>query len=199
MQVASKLETIGSGIYRWEFFSEHHQVELTSHAVVIGKELFIFDPIPLAEGSFRQLRGLGQPAAILVTNENHLRDASRWQQILGIPLLASGEANLSARRLSRLPASVQTLGPWRLMRLAGGTRGELAFRWTEKSLVVVGDAMTHLPKYGLSLLTKKYCQDQDRLRHSLRHLTVEPFEHLLMAHGQPLLGQASRKVREVVK
>lgn len=199
VEVASRLETVAPGVYRWEFFSNHHQVELTSHAVVIRKELFLFDPIPLAEGPFRQLRALGRPAAILVTNANHLRDAPRWQEILGIPLLSSVEANLSARRLSSMGASVQSLGPWRVSRLVGGTRGELAFRWPERSLVIIGDAVTHLPKYGLNILTRKYCQDQDRLRHSLRQFVVEPFEQLLMAHGRPLAKAASKKVGKLVQ
>jgi hypothetical protein len=82
--------------------------------------------------------------------------------------------------------------------MVGGTRGELAFRCPERSLVVLGDAVTNLPRYGLNLLTKKYCQDQERLAHSLRQLIFEPFEQLLMAHGQPMRQGASGRVEELV-
>ncbi|MCW5558698.1 MAG: hypothetical protein KIT22_12815, partial [Verrucomicrobiae bacterium] len=63
------------GVFRWSADSPAHKVELSSHAVRDPGRLLIFDPIPLARSLDLPGRDEG---VILLTNENHLRDAAAW-------------------------------------------------------------------------------------------------------------------------
>src|ERR1041384_7062530 len=177
---ATSLEQILPGVFRWEAFSPAHKVELTSHAVLIGRRLYIFDPIALDHFCFEKLVSSGIPTAIVLTNDNHERDAEQWREKLGVPIWAAFDANLTIARVYRFGPKITEWLDWKLARLAGGSNGEIAFFWRQQSLLVLGDAITNLPGYGLMLLTEKYCQHQPTLRHSLKLLLITPFEKLLL-------------------
>ncbi len=195
--VASEvLETL-PGIYRWECFSPEHKVELTSHAVLVGEKLYIFDPIELtAEARLRLLAGR-QVEAIVLTNENHERAAAAWRKEIGAAIWCAEGAVISLSDVQRWPHWQTQWGPWKLTLLESGAGGEVAIRWQERSLVVLGDAVFNLPKYGFDLLPEKYCQDQCKLKKALHRLAEESFETALLAHGAPLLKGASTRIREI--
>src|SRR5437879_2496617 len=98
---AESIEEILPGVFRWEAFSPEHKVELTSHAVVFGGKVFCFDPIALAEDPFRRLSRLGQPAAIILTNENHERGCRSWREQWRVPVWAAAEAVLTVPEVER--------------------------------------------------------------------------------------------------
>lgn len=195
---ASRIEVITSGLFRWAAFSPQHKVELTSHAVVTDGRLFCFDPIPLEEESFIDLSRRGRPTAIILTNENHERDAVGWRDRWQVPIWISPAANLSIAGLKRFPVDLAEWEGWRIWPLNGGGAGELAFQLAEASLVVFGDAIVNLPERGLELLPEKYCQDRGRLEQRLRELVAEPFEQAVMAHGTPLTTDASTAIARLL-
>lgn len=183
------------GVFRWSAYSPAHKVELTSHAVWDGTRCVVFDPIPLPEGTVIPGRW---PDRIVLTNENHGRDAAAWCARFKIDAWASSEADLDLDLpdLRRWDDSAGPLEGWDLIRLPGGPGGETAFHFPARSLVVFGDAVVHLPGRGLELLPDKYCQDPARLRASLRQLPT--FENAVFAHGDPLLGNASTRIAELL-
>jgi len=194
MLIADKMEELTCGVFRWEGFSPDHRVELTSHAVVTQGRLFCFDPIPLANDPFDELSRRAVPAAIVLTNENHERDAALWRERWQVAIWAAPDATLRLHDVKHFLAGQTEWEGWRLHWLPGGAGGELAFRFAGLSLVVFGDAIVNLPKRGLELLPEKYCCDQGQLRQNLRRLLQEPFERALMAHGQPIPESASTKI-----
>lgn len=196
---ATEVQEILPGVFRWECFSTEHKVELTSHAVLAEGQLYIFDPIPLADEPMRRLLDKQKVAAIFLTNENHERAAAVWREQTQAPIWIEEKAGISLPGVQRRNAGVGKFGPWEIPFLEGGAGGEVAFRWRERSLVVLGDAIFNLPKYGFDVLPEKYCQDQSALRKSLRRLTEEPFETVLFAHGAPILSGASARICELVK
>jgi glyoxylase-like metal-dependent hydrolase (beta-lactamase superfamily II) len=194
METASRVEEIFAGVFRWEIFSAEHRVELTSHAVLEDGRLFCFDPVALEEEAFDQLSRLGRPEAIVVTNENHLREALLFRERWRVPVWTSAWAKLSLPDLFRIGADEREWRGWQLHPLPGGAGGELAFRIQDRSLVLVGDAVVNLPGRGLEILPEKYCEDPVLLRRGLRELASAPFERLCMAHGKPLMERASERV-----
>jgi len=194
MLVAESCAEILPGVFRWEIFSPEHRVELTSHAVLLGGNLYGFDPIPLAESAFQKLSARGKPLALALTNENHERAGAQWRARWCVPLWASPEARLELPSVERFAAGPGMWQGWQLEPLPGGAGGELAFRLATESLVVFGDAVINLPGRGLELLPAKYCRDQARLRVSVATLAAWPFERAVFAHGAPILERASERI-----
>jgi hypothetical protein len=188
---APTVEEIQPGFFRWEIFSPEHKVELSSHAIVAGGKLFCFDPIPLAEEPFEQLSSHGRPTAIFLTNENHERDCVAWRERWQTPIWASEDAVLSVHDVRRLQPGQKEWKEFGLHSLGGGASGEVAFRFEERALVILGDAVVNLPSRKLELLPSKYCRDPQSLREDLGLLVQKPFQQMAMAHGVPILRQAS--------
>ena len=198
MQPAAAIDEVLPGVFRWEQYSPEHKVDLTSHAVVREGRIFVFDPIPLAAESVAHLAKTGSMTAIVLTNENHERDAIAWRDRFHIPIWAATEAFLPSPDVKRFQRIDKDWEGWKLEWLDGGAGGELALRWEQQSLVICGDAIVNLPGRGLELLPEKYCQNQTQLKQSLRALVANPFERLLMAHGRPILEAASQRVGQLL-
>lgn len=200
MLPVTRLEQPVPGVWWWSGYSPGHRVDLGSHAVVSAAGWMILDPVPLAApGRDRLLGALGPgPGVIVLTNENHARDAADWAARLGCP--AYGPAALAAELpgLRPLPASGSPLDGWEAWPLDGGAPGEVAFALPERSLVVFGDAVVNLPGRGLELLPDKYCTDPARLRATLRRRLSREFDVALVAHGDPLLTAASARLRALL-
>jgi hypothetical protein len=195
--VGSEVQEILPGVFRWECFSPEHKVELTSHAVLVDGKLYIFDPIELISNAKQRLLAGHEVEAIVLTNENHERSAVAWRKDVGAAIWCAEGAVVSLADVQRWPHWQTQWGPWKIALLEGGAGGEIALRWQDRSLVVLGDAVFNLPKYGFGLLPEKYCQDQGKLKKALHHLTEEPFEIALLAHGAPLLNGPSKRIREL--
>lgn len=195
---ATEVCEILPGVFRWECFSAEHKVELTSHAVLAEEQLYIFDPIPLAAEPMRRLLNKQKVAAIFLTNENHERATVVWSEQTQAPIWIEEKADISLPGVKRWKAGVKHFGPWEILSLEGGAGGEVAFRWRERSLVVLGDAIFNLPKYGFDLLPEKYCRNQSALRKALARLTYDSFETALIAHGTPLLKGASAQIQSLL-
>ncbi len=179
---------IETGVWRWAAFSPFHRVELAAHAVLHAGELVLFDPLPLAGPVRQRLRELAPAGRILLTNGNHRRAAADWGRELGLPVWAPAPALFPGDPFGSgaLPAG------WAAIPLPGGAPGETAFHHRERSLVVFGDAVVHLPERGLELLPDKYCTDPRQLRASLAGLPA--FERALFAHGQPIGAGAGARI-----
>ncbi len=191
---AKSVEQVFPDVFRWEVFSPQHKVDLTSHAVRINGHLYIFDPIPLAATAMEQLKRLARSAVIVITSENHERAARHWQSLWRLPLSAAADAPLSVNPAILFRSAEHRWLDWTLFRVSGGARGEMAFFWPQRSLMVLGDAVTNLPDWGLMISPEKYCLDQATLRHSLRQLIATPFQQAIMAHGKPLRERASLQI-----
>jgi len=195
MTPVERIEEVLPGIRRWSAFSPAHRVELSSTAVCTASGWWIFDPIPVVnpEGLWNEP---GSVAGIILTNENHERDAAAWASRCHAHLWAAPEARLALPAVSRWLPAVPTLQEWYLIPLPGGPPGETAFFLPDRSLLILGDAVVNLPGRELEVLPDKYCQDPRQLRESLRHLP--PAEQALFAHGTPLIGQASARLTALV-
>jgi hypothetical protein len=198
MNEAESIQQIFPGVFRWKIFSAEHKVELCSHAVVVNGQLICFDPVPLANEAFYELSRQGMPNAIVLTNENHQRDCAVWRERWRVPIWADAAASLTIAGIQRFESEQSHWQSWQLHRLVGGAGGETALRWSRESLVVCGDAIVNLPSRGLELLPDKYCRDPALLRRRLRELVGQPFNRLVMAHGSPVLENASARVSELL-
>lgn len=194
MPPASLISEILPGVHRWSAFSLEHKVELTSHSVWDGRSLLVFDPIPFTAEVSDGFPTHWAPDAVVLTNENHERDAVRWRESCRLAIWAAPEVQLSLSGVRRWDPTRPPFAGWEIVPLPGGAGGETAWFHAEKSMVVFGDAVVNLPGRGLEVLPAKYCRDQPMLRAALRNLVQRPFENAVFAHGEPLLGAASARI-----
>ncbi len=59
-------------------------VPRTSHALAVDGRVYVIDPVE-SEGVEQRIRGLGDPAAVLVLLDRHRRDADAFAARLGVP------------------------------------------------------------------------------------------------------------------
>lgn len=199
MNPATQVARIAPGVFHWNAYSPHHKVDLTSHAVVQGFECLLFDPIPVSAEVIDWFPPV-PPTAIVLTSGNHERASLEWQQRFQVPIIVPPDSGLDLpghRALRHAEPLVPGCVPFPL---PGGAPGETAYWFEEKSLMLFGDALVHLPSRGLELLPDKYCTNPAALRTAVQGLVRRiAFENAVFAHGNPLLGNACAAIAAVVQ
>ncbi len=191
----------------WQEYDAASKVDLHATTVAVaGSGLFFVDPIPLRPAAMSAL--LAQtadtpPAGVLLTNGNHARAAAEFARRFGVPLCATAAAAETAGVEAGIgiPAAGGAVfdGAFEAVPLPGAVAGEMAFyRPDGGGLAVVGDALIHLESHGFAILPDKYCENPKELRRSLARLAERKFSTLTFAHGEPLLGQADQRLRELL-
>ncbi len=79
----------------------------------------------------------------------------------------------------------------------GHTPGSIALLAREKSVLIAGDSVSN--EGGLKPMDDRYNIDPKQHRESIKKLAQFDFEHLIPGHGDPLIGNASKKLKELVK
>ncbi len=200
MKPASDYSDLGGGLACWETYDPASKVDLWGSAVRVGRRLFFIDPIPLEADALDTLTEHAVPAGIVLTNANHARAAAEFRREFELPVWmhVSAEPETGLAADETIPAGGGTVfdGVLEAIPLPGAVAGEIALyraaRSTEDGggVMIVGDALIHLPSEGFSLLPDKYCTDAKTLRRSLEGLLDWEFETLLFAHGEPIMQDA---------
>ncbi len=187
----------------WQAYDPANKVELQSAALRVGERLFFIDPIPLADEALEQLTADAKPAGIILTNANHARAAEKYRRHFSIGVYAHEEAvaDLELAVDGVIPAAGgAVLEVFTAVPVPGAVAGEIALYYKGGGgLLIVGDALIHLPGHGFSFLPAKYCLNPRELRHSLRQLLTLPFETLAMAHGTPLVAGANARLAALLE
>jgi glyoxylase-like metal-dependent hydrolase (beta-lactamase superfamily II) len=179
------------GVVRWTVFSPGHKVDLASHAIRTGERWTIFDPIPVRFAIAPPWDVDASPLEIVITNANHERAIGAWRRTARVwappGVSAPGAVNLTA---DNAPPG------WRAFPLDGGAPGETALHDASRNMMVFGDAVVNLAGRALELLPERYCTNPAGLRKSLS--TLPRFDVALFAHGDPLVGNASDRMRALL-
>lgn len=90
------------------------------------------------------------------------------------------------------------LGGMRIVHAPGHTAGSISLYFSERGLLLVGDAMQY--KFGrLMLPSRLFTEDMDEATASVRKLADLQFETLCFSHFRPILTGADSKVRDFVR
>jgi hypothetical protein len=196
MNAAFDYQTIRPGLFFWQAYDPGVKTDLCCCAFETREGLVFCDPVPLAETALAELTLGRAPAGIVLTNGNHERDAAALARRFGIEVWAhSGAAGQVAA--SRWFEEGEVLfGGVEAISLEGFGSGETAF-WRD-GVMLIGDALIHVPPYGFSVLPDKYCSDARRGRESLRKLLRYPIEIMTFAHGLPIVTQARERLAGLI-
>lgn len=197
MPVATDFHAVTPSLFAWHAFEPAVKCDLSSCALDTADGLIFIDPIALSEAALDRLLRGRKPRAILLTNGNHTRAAGALRERLGVKIFASRDAaGLEITPDETLIEGQIAPGEMEVIALPGAGPGEIAL--VGNGVACVGDALIHLPPEGLRLLPDKYCASPEQLRHSLRKLLSCDFQVMTFAHGAPLVGEARKKLEQLL-
>lgn len=197
MDKAAELEQIGPDLLIWQAYDRGVKADLSSAAIATPNGVFLVDPIPLSDVGIDQLRQAGAVAGVIVTNINHLRAFDQFAALFAVPIYARRESfpDKAPSRMTNVEDGMQIRHALEVIAVEGAPSGEIALYCPRNGgALIVGDALINFEPYGFTFLPRKYCSNEQQMRHSLRKLLDYKLEKILFAHGTPILSQATKRL-----
>lgn len=202
MPVACDLYQPFPGLFVWQYYDPQIKAELCSAAILASEKIYLVDPILLEASQLDRFCRKASPAAIIVTNANHVRASEYYSKELSVPILAHG-ASFPGKKpphFKEIVGGKKICPELEVIKIEGSVAGEIAIYDPLKGgTLIVGDALINFDPPGLAVLPRKYCLDEKRLRQSLWERLTRPAERMLFAHGMPILSDANADLRRLLE
>jgi hypothetical protein len=196
-------------VFHWLAMHPHIHMEVSSYWLAAGG--ILIDPlIPPDVGLEWFERAPTPPAAILLSNRHHYRDSARFQQAFGCPVYCNraglhefthGEPVTAFDPGDALPGGVSA-------QIVGALcPDETALHMPEARAVVIADGVVRsgpqeqpgpLGFVPDVLMDDPPVTKRELLEAFARLLGELEFEHLLLAHGGPVIGDGRAQLQELV-
>jgi hypothetical protein len=194
--MAEPIREILPGVLHWTARHPSAGIESASHYLV--DEGILIDPIAPPEGlewfDGREL------AEILLTNRHHTRSAFDLQDRFGLPIRAprTGMHDLPADRVRPYDFGEELTAGIRPHAISETWPDETALEIPGHRAVAIADGVTNYDGLGFFadfLLGDDPEAEKRRLREGFGRLAREvDFDHLLLAHGTPILGDGREQL-----
>jgi hypothetical protein len=201
---------IAPGLLHWTAFHPRIRAEVSSYYHSAGGVLI--DPLLPAEGfendsdPIEWLAEHGPPKVVLLSNRHHYRDSGRIVEAFGIPVRASrpGIHEFSPQqRVEPFEFGDELEGGVVAHEIDAICPDETALEIPAVNAVAVADGLVRFsaPDAPLGFVPDSLLGDDPEevkrgLRASFERLLDLDFEHLLLAHGLPLVGEGKERLRE---
>jgi hypothetical protein len=200
------------GIFHWTTL--HEKIRIRVHSYYLIHPRVLLDPMLPREG-LAWFRAQKAPEHILLTNRHHYRQSARFVKAFGTRVhchraglheFTRGEEVEPFEHGDELAGGILALKVGALCpeetalyvppRKRSGTRG-----LATAGILAFGDALIESDDGGLGFVPEKFMgEDPEKvkrgLRRALRRLLERDFEHLLMAHGAPILGDGKERLAQ---
>jgi hypothetical protein len=195
------MREIFPGVWHWTAFHQNIKAPVSSYYVEPAG--LLVDPMLPPDG-VDALAERERPQQVVLTSGNHTRDARSFADAFGIPIVTSREG---AERLDGA-LDVETHGDGddiapgvRAIQLGVLSPDEYALHITvSEPAIALCDGLHHygdeLGFFPDDLLGDDPERVKAGLRQKLRTLLERDFDHLLFAHGDPLVGNGKSTLRE---
>jgi hypothetical protein len=198
------MREIVPGVHHWTAMRDTIGMRVSSYWIEPAGVLI--DPLVPEEGLEVFERAAVGPQQVVLTTGLHDRHAPRFAEAFSIPIRAPREA------VARVGDSLQFEGYTDDEQLAPGVRAirigvlcpdEYALHITEPvGAIAFADALHHegeaLGFFSDDLLGDDPQEVKDGLKQQFRALLERDFEHLLFAHGDPIVGGGKSALRDFV-
>lgn len=200
------MREILAGVHHWEVTHPRIHIRVSSYWLEEGGVLL--DPLVPDDVGLDWFAERPQtPQAVLLSNRHHLRDAPRFRERFGSPILCNraGLHEFSAAEHvegfdpgARLPGGVVA------HELGGICPDDTALYLQDRRALAFADGVVRASASGeLGFVPDSLMDDPpatkrallDRLAQLLEELD---FEHVLLAHGAPLIGDGRERLQELV-
>lgn len=187
------MKKIRDGLYTWSQFNEEKQLDFNGIYLSNGHKSVLIDPPPLSEEDRIEIRALGAPHRIYLSNKHHTRSSGLLRAHFHCPLyIHEDDAPLMEIPVDGTFSDGELLEEQiEVIRIPDAkTPGECAFYWKKNGVLIVGDALIGKPVGGLSLLPDEKFRDPHRFRQGLLVLRGLDYDTLLVGDGAPLVTGA---------
>ncbi len=186
------------GVWRWSIDDPRIDFISVSHAVPADDGAVLIDPVPLAPEA---LDALGPIAAICLSCGSHQRAIWRYRRELGAPIHAPAlsqtlEEEPDARYGDGdvLPGGLQAV-----FTPGAGTTQHTFLLARDGGVAFVADLLLRAPGRDLRFVSDRYLHDPEQARRSTRTLLELAFSVLCLAHGEPIVDEPKRAIRELLE
>jgi hypothetical protein len=190
------------GVHHWSAYHDPIGAEVSSYYLAASS--VVLDP-KLPDGGLDALPG--RPAQVVLTSGHHARDAERFAEAFGIPIRVSQEG---AERLGGAVGGIELQPFGDGEEVAAGLSsihiGVLSEDEGALYLDHAGGALAfadgvHHYRRALGFFDDELLGDDPErvklgLRRAFEALLTRDFDHLLFAHGQPVVGGGKAALRE---
>jgi hypothetical protein len=186
------VEEIAAGIWHWT--ARHPKIKIEVSSYYLPTERVLIDPIEPAEG-LERFEG-EQPAHVLLTNRHHYRSTASFVQRFGVSVHCVREGMHEFTHDEPVqPFDFGDELPGGIVAHAVGAicPDETALHIPARDALALADgAVRWEPGGPLAFVPDRYMDDPERTKDGLcqsyRRLVTLDFEHLLLAHGEPIVG-----------
>lgn len=196
------MKQILPGIWQWSWFSDEKQLDFNGLLLMVGEHKLLIDPPPMSDEARAMVRRHAPIDYILITNRDHLREASTYQLEFGCQLyLPEADAALMETKATRTYKDGELLpgGIWAVHLKDQKSPGESAlFIDKGRGILIVGDALIGQPPGAVRLLPSEKYADVDKAKEGLRRLLKYDFDSLLVGDGVSILTGAKRQVAQLL-
>ena len=189
-------------LYCWSIFSELRQLDFNGHLWVRPEGNVLIDPVPMSAPDLEQFETLGGAAWILITNQDHEREAAFFRQRCGAAVVAhAADADALSAPVDRQVGDGEEIVPGlRTIHLQHGkSAGEIALYWPAKKAVLCGDLVVGDPMGRFTLLLDEKLEDPPRAALQLRKLLELDFDALLVGDGHSIFQDARQRLVECLE
>jgi hypothetical protein len=194
--MAETIHEVLPGVLHWT--ARHPSAGLDSGSHYLVQEGILIDPIAPPEGlEWFADREIGE---ILLTNRHHTRSAFELQDRFGATIRAprTGMHDLPGDRVRPYEFGEELTGGIRPHAISDTWPDETALEIPGHRAVAIADGVTNYDGLGFfsdSLLGDDPEAEKQRLRDGFARLAAEvDFDHLLLAHGAPIVGDGRERL-----
>jgi hypothetical protein len=200
------MREIAAGVFHWT--APHPRIRIRVSSYWIEPAGVLVDPlVPPDAGLEWFAERPTPPQAVLLTNRHHYRDSGRFAEAFGCTVhcnraglheFAAGEAVVGFDPGDTLPGNAVAL------EVGAICPDETALHFPEQRALAVADGVVRGgPDSVLGFVPDAYMDDPDGTKRALaaayaRVLDRVEFEHLLLAHGVPVIGEGRTRLEEFV-
>ena len=194
------------GIFHWTTL--HPKIHIDVSSYWLDESGVAIDPLVPEEDGLEWFAGRPtRPTTVLLSNRHHYRDSARFAEAFGCTVRCTraglhefthGEAVEGFEPGDRLPGGVVAC------EVGGLCPDETALYLPEKRAVFLADGLVRVGADGLLGFVPDVLMDdppatkRELLAAYSRLLDELDFEHVLLAHGDPLIGDGRARLQEVV-
>jgi hypothetical protein len=187
------VEEIAPGIWHWTAVHPRIKIEVSSY--YLPAERVLIDPIAPNEG-LDWFAEHGPPADVLLTNRHHYRSSASFAERFAVTVhcVREGMHEFSGgERVEPFDFDDELPGGIVAHEVGAICPDETALHIPTRNALALADGAVRWEAGGpLAFVPDKYMDAPERtkkgLRESYRRLAQLDFEHLLLAHGEPFVG-----------
>jgi glyoxylase-like metal-dependent hydrolase (beta-lactamase superfamily II) len=197
-EVAEVVERVVDGVYHWRIRNSAIGGAISSsHAVVVGDECVLVDPVAVETSA---LETLPHPTAIVLSAVCHQRAAWRLRREFGVPVWLPTGAPESEEEPDHHYGDGDVLpGTLRAVHTPGPEAAHYAFLLESNGgTLFCPDLVGNDGSDELHLIPPEFQEDPAEAQASIARLLLLPFQVLCLDHGTPIVTEPKRALEAVL-